>query len=88
MNGEISRLNRFLLHAFQLIRVFLYIVRVKSWRGLLVFLGRGYFVCSFLFFFQVAPSPFGPACGLLLGMLWCLGTILWHIHGFTINSDV
>ena len=41
----------------------------------------GDFRLSLPFILQVAPSPFGPVgyCG---GVLWCLETILGHIHDF------
>ena len=47
---------------------------------------RGYFVCPFLLFYQVAPSPFRPV-GYFGGVLWRLGTFLWHIHGFSTDTQ-
>ena len=56
------------------------------WQGFLVFLlGRGYFVCPFLCFYDDAPSPFMPV-GYFGGVLWRLGTILWHIDGFSTDT--
>ena len=56
------------------------------YQGFLVFLlGRGYFVCPFLCFYQDAPSPFRPV-GHFGGVLWRLETILWHIHGFSTDT--
>ena len=73
-----------MLHAFQDIHVFVLrfgevIVRTSgialSW----------IFRLSLHFFDQVAPSSFRPA-GYFGRVLWRLGTILWRIHGFSIDT--
>ena len=65
--------------------MFLYMALVKERGGRLVLFCRGYFVCPFLCFYQVAPSPFRPV-GYFEGVLWRLGTILRHIHGFSTDT--
>ena len=47
--------------------------------------GRGYFVCPFLCFYQDVPSPFRPV-DYFGGVLWRLRTILWHNDGFSTDA--
>ena len=42
-------------------------------------------ISSVPLYYQDAPSPFSPV-GYSGGVLWHLGTILWHVDGFSTDT--